>query len=1019
MFQIDEKVLADNRTLITIQDNKNKINLITKNGTLHYSQDTDDIWLTTAKIRQAYINKDPNVYDKFDKIIIARDGVNIRDSYKFLDSQTFAENVEIQKDLLVKGNLTVQGNTTIIDTPTLTVEDNIIELNRNESAAGITLRNSGMAINRGSKPFARYLYNEDNKSFVLDTASSIDGEVTDWLISVHAENGSTYQKGDMRIKRKLYVPFLDVSDSLTVDKTVTRTLVVNETSNLKGAVTADSSVTVGGAFIANSTSDLKGVTNIWGQATFKSDVNMQKRLTVTGLSTFGSLATFNNGITVTAGGASITGATTLTGTLNATENVIFNKDLNVGGTITTPKLNATNLTASNATITNDLTVNRDALIKRNLSVTGTSTLTGAVTANSNVTINNGTTTINGTKLHVTTPTEHTSSISITNAANLTISSGNLTVGGTGTVNGALKANSTAHVVGNTTLDANLTVGGNETITGTSTANNYTSKNNFSTENGNGKGYRFWNSDNYKIYMSTTDDTTHGGSVTGASTSDYNMYFKMGSGTNRGFVFKSGNNSIMQLESTGKLRTTGHMYANGSQVLRHADMGHQPSGQTAINACMVDGKHSTDLLLLDGSQKMKGDLDMATFKIKWTNNDSLSFNDNAFNVVNTTYDGLFAFNADEREFGAAIKAGALVTKNVKIDGNAGVIQGMSQIIGKMGIIAQSIDGWLRINDGSTVHSDGVYFGSSVIRTDGSIQLGSHGSVLNITKNAFTYNGKDVLTTDGHAKMTGDLNMAENRICFNTSSISGTAGIASSDYGYIFGEHDADSETSRLVISIADNDRDSIVLRTRTGSGTKNSMVVNYNQATFSDNPYYGSNRLLHTGDLGSGNNLDADKVDGLHASSFLRTDANSTLGQDKLLYLGSTNAYMKGKHGGAVEFVTKLTSIFSDGNIVLAADNDASAPGTEYVQLKSGNTDGLKVYSNNITYLGNKVWHAGNDGANSGCDADLLDGHHASYFATANHNHDSVYTKKSQVDTGTKYSIQYNSTDNSLDFMYIG
>jgi hypothetical protein len=36
--------------------------------------------------------------------------------------------------------------------------------------------------------------------------------------------------------------------------------------------------------------------------------------------------------------------------------------------------------------------------------------------------------------------------------------------------------------------------------------------------------------------------------------------------------------------------------------------------------------------------------------------------------------------------------------------------------------------------------------------------------------------------------------------------------------------------------------------------------------------------------------------------------------------------------------------------------------------------------------GNTAWHAGNDGAGSGLDADLLDGNHATAFAAASHNH---------------------------------
>lgn len=38
----------------------------------------------------------------------------------------------------------------------------------------------------------------------------------------------------------------------------------------------------------------------------------------------------------------------------------------------------------------------------------------------------------------------------------------------------------------------------------------------------------------------------------------------------------------------------------------------------------------------------------------------------------------------------------------------------------------------------------------------------------------------------------------------------------------------------------------------------------------------------------------------------------------------------------------------------------------------------------------KLWHAGNDGAGSGLNADMVDGKHASEFATSGHNHDTIY-----------------------------
>jgi hypothetical protein len=60
----------------------------------------------------------------------------------------------------------------------------------------------------------------------------------------------------------------------------------------------------------------------------------------------------------------------------------------------------------------------------------------------------------------------------------------------------------------------------------------------------------------------------------------------------------------------------------------------------------------------------------------------------------------------------------------------------------------------------------------------------------------------------------------------------------------------------------------------------------------------------------------------------------------------------------------------------------------------------------------KVWHAGNDGSGSGLDADLLDGKHASDFATASHNHDSAYVKLSGSQMTGALTVPLLQIDNS-------
>ncbi|WP_411840100.1 tail fiber domain-containing protein [Paracoccus sp. ME4] len=81
--------------------------------------------------------------------------------------------------------------------------------------------------------------------------------------------------------------------------------------------------------------------------------------------------------------------------------------------------------------------------------------------------------------------------------------------------------------------------------------------------GNGRGMRFWNNDSYKIYMSNRTDADHGGRLDPSS--DYNMYFLMAGGSNRGFVFKNGANPVFQVDGGGRLYGTGGTVSFGDPI----------------------------------------------------------------------------------------------------------------------------------------------------------------------------------------------------------------------------------------------------------------------------------------------------------------------------------------------------------------------------------------------------------------------------------------------------------------------
>ena len=96
----------------------------------------------------------------------------------------------------------------------------------------------------------------------------------------------------------------------------------------------------------------------------------------------------------------------------------------------------------------------------------------------------------------------------------------------------------------------------------------------------------------------------------------------------------------------------------------------------------------------------------------------------------------------------------------------------------------------------------------------------------------------------------------------------------------------------------------------------------------------------------------------------------------------------------------------DGCFVWGDSTDADVACTVANQFVARATGGVSFNtgSNAFQINGSTAWHAGNDGAGSGLDADLLDGQHASAFALAGHNHDAAYVNEGQADSITSAMI---------------
>lgn len=83
--------------------------------------------------------------------------------------------VTVDDNLTVTGNLTVSGTTTSINTETITLDDNIIILNNNES--GAPSQNAGVEIERGTSTNVLIRWNESNDKWEITNDGSTYGNI--------------------------------------------------------------------------------------------------------------------------------------------------------------------------------------------------------------------------------------------------------------------------------------------------------------------------------------------------------------------------------------------------------------------------------------------------------------------------------------------------------------------------------------------------------------------------------------------------------------------------------------------------------------------------------------------------------------------------------------------------------------------------------------------------------------------------------------------------------------------------
>jgi len=148
--------------------------------------------------------------------------------------------------------------------------------------------------------------------------------------------------------------------------------------------------------------------------------------------------------------------------------------------------------------------------------------------------------------------------------------------------------------------------------------------------------------------------------------------------------------------------------------------------------------------------------------------------------------------------------------------------------------------------------------------------------------------------------------------------------------------------------------------------------------FGFTPTVGSNTIWHAGNDGSGSGLDADTLDGFQTHS-----ANNNWGVIPTV-----------KGDGVME-VGKYIDFHT-------ADNDSGDDFTPRLEA---------ISDTELRLGGNKIWHAGNDGASSGLDADLLDGSHGADYLDYNNftNTPTIPTNNNQLTNGAGYITSFDIT----------
>ena len=167
----------------------------------------------------------------------------------------------------IPGDLTIEGTQTVVDSQTLTIEDQFIEVNRNNSTAGT--EDSGILFNQGSSNNQILYYDADQSEFVMgstthDASVSAITNITPGNIRIaepsESDHAASKNYVDNQISGGGFTIGFTGDDSTTVSVSTGNTVDIAGGSNISTTAIEPDTVTI------NLNNDLTNITSVTSDA---------------------------------------------------------------------------------------------------------------------------------------------------------------------------------------------------------------------------------------------------------------------------------------------------------------------------------------------------------------------------------------------------------------------------------------------------------------------------------------------------------------------------------------------------------------------------------------------------------------------------------------------------------------------------------------------------------------------------------------------------------------------------------